>query len=390
MTSRNAKFFNGKLSTHSPNVVATAPKPRKESKRFRNAKRPRHKLPVTLVSSATAALIGVSILPTVWPSYQTVSTDLKRTVSRQPIRTLEGHSSWVYAIALSPDGKTLVSGSYDGQIKIWDLPSGALRQTLQAHVDAIEALVISPDGRFLVSGSWDNRVKVWDLKTLNVLYTFAGHRDDVKAIAISADGKWLASGGADRTVHVWRVDTGQERFTWRHPAWVKTLAFSPDSDQVVIGGYDGGITVQSLHSNPVPQTWTGHRQAIWAVAFSPDGQTLASGGADGAIKLWRMVGGGMQKSFAAHHETVSSLAWSPDGRYLVSSSTDRSIKVWNVHTGEIVNRWIGHRKPIWSLAVSPDSWMIASGSSDQTIKLWSPFGASFDAGGATQYDPAVF
>ena len=393
MASRNIDLHNGKRPTPAPSdatPVMNPRQPRRKSKPLGSKKRPRRQLPVTLVSTAAAVLVGVSILPTLWPVYQMVSTGVESTVSRHPIRTLKGHSSWVYAIASSPDGKTLVSGSYDGQIMIWDVPSGELRQKLNAHADAVEALAITPDGRFLVSGSWDNRVKVWNLNTLEILHTFEGHRDDVKAVSISADGQWVASGGTDSTVRVWGLETGYERLTWHRSAWVKALAFSPDSEHLIIGSYDGSIVAQSLHASSSAETWADHGEAVWAVAFSPDGQRLASGSADGVIKLWHMADGAMHKTFAAHDETVSSLGWSPDGHYLVSSSTDGSIKVWNADTGEIMNHWMGHHKPIWALAVCPAEWTIATGSSEPTIKLWSPFGDRFGAGGSTHYESTVF
>src|SRR5437763_1578236 len=95
------------------------------------------------------------------------------------------HLSNVQALAISPDGKTLASGSEDETIKLWSLPEGALLQTLEGHRNGILALAISPDGKTLASGGWDKTIKLWSLPEGALLQTLEGHRDAIFALAIS-------------------------------------------------------------------------------------------------------------------------------------------------------------------------------------------------------------
>ncbi|TVU54434.1 MAG: hypothetical protein EA414_07265, partial [Arthrospira sp. PLM2.Bin9] len=88
------------------------------------------------------------------------------------IRTLTGHSSWVLAVAITPDGKQAVSASYDNTLKLWDLATGSERATLTGHSYSVEAVAITPDGKQAVSASDDNTLKLWDLATGLELATF--------------------------------------------------------------------------------------------------------------------------------------------------------------------------------------------------------------------------
>jgi WD40 repeat protein len=137
---------------------------------------------LTLTAVVTAAGIGWSRSLS---ESETTLSQFKPGLLTQYSSSFKDNSGWIYAIALSPDGKTLASGSYRGIIKIWNLQTAKLLYTLKAHTDAIESLAISPDGNLLASGSWDNRIKLWNLKTGILINTLKGHADDVKAISIS-------------------------------------------------------------------------------------------------------------------------------------------------------------------------------------------------------------
>lgn len=81
------------------------------------------------------------------------------------VRTLTGHANWVFSVAISPDGQTLVSSSADKTIKIWQLATGKLLNTLAGHLEWVRSVAISPDGQLIVSGSDDNSIKIWHLAT---------------------------------------------------------------------------------------------------------------------------------------------------------------------------------------------------------------------------------
>ena len=348
------------------------------------------------IASAISLLVGMNglgILAKTRLSSGPIASALRRFVS---VRTLEAHPSWVYALAISPVGKTLASGSYDGTIQLWNMSTGELLRTLSAHADAIESLAISPDGQLLASASWDNQIKLWRLETGQLVDTLSGHQDDVKALAFSPNGNILASGGADRSLKLWNLQSGEEVNTLPETAWVRSVAFSPDGRLLASGGEDGSVKIWQLSDQPgsaqvLPvQTLGGHARAVWSVAFSPvhrDTQesedlstigtlananyTLASSSADGEIQLWSLPQGQRLHTIAGHTRGVRSVAFSPDGQTLASGSYDRSIKLWNTGTGQLLGQLSGHAKSVWSVAFSPDGQTLASSSSDATLKLWS-------------------
>ena len=119
------------------------------------------------------------------------------------IRTLTEHKSYVRSVAISADGQTLASGSWDKTIKLWNLKTGDLLRTLTEHKNSVWSVAISADGQTLASGSADHTIKLWNLKTGDLLRTLTGHKDFVWSVAISADGQTLASGSRDHTIKLW-------------------------------------------------------------------------------------------------------------------------------------------------------------------------------------------
>lgn len=122
----------------------------------------------------------------------------------QPLYTLMGHSHIVRSLAISGDGKLLVSGSRDQTIKIWHLATGELIRTLKGHQDEVCTISLSPDEQIIASGSADKTIKLWHLATGELLATFIGHTDTVTAVTFTASGEMLVSGSLDKTIKIWQ------------------------------------------------------------------------------------------------------------------------------------------------------------------------------------------
>uniref|UniRef100_UPI00187E14E7 WD40 repeat domain-containing protein n=1 Tax=Tolypothrix sp. LEGE 11397 TaxID=2777971 RepID=UPI00187E14E7 len=140
------------------------------------------------------------------------------------LHTLNGHTESVFALAFSPDGKYIVSGSTDRTLKLWDT-NGKLLHTLNGHTQLISALAFSPDGKYIVSSSADSTLRLWDING-KLLHTFNGHTSFVLALAFSPDGKYIVSGSDDSTLRLWLGGNWQDWLKigcdrlYNHPALV--------------------------------------------------------------------------------------------------------------------------------------------------------------------------
>ena len=284
---------------------------------------------------------------------------------------LEGHDDTVRSISISPDGKTLASGSSDKTIKLWDVETGREIRTLPGHDDWVRSISFSPDGQTLASGSSDKTIKLWDVETGAEIRTLPGHDRQVLSVSFSPDGQTLASGSSDNTIKLWDVETGAEIRTLEgHDEEVNSVSFSPDGQTLASGSYDKTIKLWDVETGAEIRTLEGHDEEVNSVSFSPDGQTLASGSLDKTIKLWDVETGAEIRSLSGHDEEVNSVSFSPDGQTLASGSYDRTIKLWDVETGAEIRTLPGHDRQVLSVSFSPDGQTLASGSYDRTIKLW--------------------
>lgn len=281
------------------------------------------------------------------------------------------HSDCVNAVAWSPDGRRIASGSSDKQVEVWDTSNGGQIFIYRGHSAAVNAVAWSPDGQDIASGGGERSVSVWMADNGILLFSYSGHSDTVAGVAWSPDGQYIASASADKTIHVWvPTDRGRRLATYSfHTDAVYGVAWSPDGRYIASVGADKTLQVWDTTGRQL-FVCQGHTATVHAVAWSPDGQRVTSGGADSLIQIWDGTSGTHLLTCRGQSNWICALAWSPDGRYIASGSRDNTARIWDAATGELVYTYRGHAAAVSAVAWSSDGTRIASGGMDNTVHIW--------------------
>ncbi len=340
------------------------------------------------------ALSTFNIACTNRPS-STKAESLPKPVSKQqPINqvifTLSGHSESVQAIAITPNGETLVSGSYDNTVKLWNLKTGKLIKTLEGHKEAVTSVAITPDGQILASGSNDNTVKVWDSKSGELLRTLDTNKAAVTSIIINPDGENLISANTNKTIKFWNLKTGELQRTLK--AETVSLAISADGKTLFSGNNDGTIQLFDSFTGKLLKTLTPPKSedaysdfqkasAVSSLAVSNDGKTLVNSGYDDShqsiketdgknIKVWNLETGKLVQNFSVGIGGIDTVAISPDGKTFASGGYAYEISLWDIETGKKLRTLSAKQGGVNAIAFSQDGKTIVSSSGNKSIKVW--------------------
>lgn len=259
--------------------------------------------------------------------------------------TMRAHTDMVTAIATPIDNSDMiVTSSRDKSIILWHLTKddktyGVPRRRLTGHSHFVQDVVLSSDGQFALSGSWDGELRLWDLAAGTSARRFVGHTKDVLSVAFSVDNRQIVSASRDRTIKLWNT-LGECKYTIQdadaHSDWVSCVRFSPNNLQptIVSASWDRTVKVWNLTNCKLRATLAGHGGYVNTVAVSPDGSLCASGGKDGVILLWDLAEGKRLYSLDAG-AIIHALCFSPN-RYWLCAATEQSIKIWDLESKSIV------------------------------------------------------
>uniref|UniRef100_A0A0C9RIB3 TSA: Wollemia nobilis Ref_Wollemi_Transcript_18618_1346 transcribed RNA sequence n=1 Tax=Wollemia nobilis TaxID=56998 RepID=A0A0C9RIB3_9CONI len=302
--------------------------------------------------------------------------------------TMEGHTDMVTAIATPIDNSDMiVSASRDKSILLWHLTKdtdtyGVPRRRLTGHSHFVQDVVLSSDGQFALSGSWDAELRLWDLNTGATTRRFVGHGKDVLSVAFSLDNRQIVSASRDRTIKLWNT-LGECKYTIQsdpegHSNWISCVRFSPSASNptIVSGSWDRTVKVWNLTNCKLKSTLVGHAGYVNTVAVSPDGSLCASGGKDGVTMLWDLAEGKRLYSLDAG-DIIHALCFSPN-RYWLCAATQQSVKIWDLENkstvAELRPDFIPTKKAqipyCTSLSWSADGSTLFSGYTDGKIRVW--------------------
>jgi cytochrome c len=279
---------------------------------------------------------------------------------------LRGHGGPVRALAISPDGQTAVTGSFDSTAIRWSLARNAAEQVLRFHADAVNAVVLLRDGRAATAGA-DGRIAIWTPGNAEPDAVLEGHTAPIAALAASPDGTTLASASWDQTVRLWPLAGGAARVLEGHTQNVNGVAFAPDGRTLVSVSYDQSVRIWPLSGASAP-TVVAMPSPLNAVAVGADGEIVA-GGADGKLYFLNAAGAPVGE-IAAGPKPVISIAISPDGALVAAASIGGSVAVIDRKTRSLARTLVGPGLPVWSVAFLPDSRTLLTGGSDNIVRRW--------------------
>jgi WD40 repeat protein len=273
-------------------------------------------------------------------------------------------SEEVKSIAFSPDGKLLAIGIDNGTLGLWQLADKKLT-TIKAHQTTISKVLFTPNGQKLVTGSSDGKAVLWSLDGKK-LVTFNRGKDGVRGLAISGDGKLLATGGNNKKIELWNLD-GKKLKNIAAGNSIIAMAFSPDHKIIAAASWDKVVKLYSLDGKDLG-TLAGHKEAVWAIAWSPDTKILATASRDNSVKLWKLQNP-LVTVLRDHQENLKKVAISPNGKIIATTAWDYAINLWQ-RDGTLLRSLKGHESGVNSVVFSPDGQYLATGSWDKTIKIW--------------------
>lgn len=307
----------------------------------------------------------------------------------------------IVCLAVSRDGRRALTGTYAGDVCLWDVQKGALIRSFEGHGRCVQQVAFSPDGRHGLSGAEDGAIRLWDLETGKQVRRFNEAGVRIMCIAFSPDGKTFASGSADYTkehegsLTLW--DINSDKRLRRLPAetgWITKVLFAPDGRRLVAIDGSAGIGVWDVESGELVYQFRGFPSTASRIALSRDSRFLVSGhGAKSkregvwhdpencVLRLWDLEHPTKPAQvFQGHSGPIVAVDFSADGRLLLSASSgrhdaqgfikteDRTIRLWDVESGRELCRYAAGER-INTAAFAPDGRSFLSGGSDM-LRLW--------------------
>ncbi|KIK32547.1 hypothetical protein CY34DRAFT_101229 [Suillus luteus UH-Slu-Lm8-n1] len=320
------------------------------------------------------------------------TTKTKETSAITPRQKFEGHTEWVWSIIHLPDGQRVMTGSYDGSLRMWDVKSGKqIGNDWRDGESKVYGIALSPDGKKVVSASEDGAVRLWDIDTCKIITKWMGHKDTVKPVCWSPDGRRVLSGSEDGTARQWDVELekGESIIASKfegHTDSVIGAIHLPGGQRIITCSVDDSLRVWNVKSGKqIGDDWKD--SGVRSIALSPDGKKVVSGGVDGAVRLWDIETCKVIKKWTGHTNGVGSVCWSRDGQRVLSGSNDGTARQWDVDSGETILEPVeiipasietGH-ETVLAVVYSPDTTFIATGGRDSldtgesiehSVKIW--------------------
>lgn len=286
----------------------------------------------------------------------------------KPLKILSKHDGGVTALAFSPDGKTMISGSEDKTIILWNTINWENSKPLTGHTNAINSISFLSSGSRFYSGG-DYTVRSWNMRGIELDAT-KGPTTHIWSVAVKRDSSQWIAGSFEKNIKLYDYKTGKASNLPAHSKSVLAVTYSPDGKLMASGSLDETILIWNTDNYKVIDTLRGHGGNIFCVSFSHNGKYLASSSKDNTVRLWDVNSGKLLRTFRGHTDAVFTVAFCNDDNYLASGSVDKNAIVWEICNGEQLATLSGHSQAVNEVAFHPSGKLLASASIDKTIAIW--------------------
>lgn len=287
------------------------------------------------------------------------------------LRVFAGHTGAVHGVAISPDTSLVATAGQDGEVRVWETATGEVRWRSEEAGGKARAVAFSPNGRRVAAGSDRGRTCLWEAQAGKLLCEFEGHKGAVSSLAFDAVGHQLVTGSWDQTARIWDLDTTKERRRLQgHSDVIDAVAWSHDGTRLVTAGGDNVARVWDATTGKELVVLEGHDEGILAAAFAPDGRAVATAGHDGSVRLWDPATGKERGQLAGHKGAVMALAFFPGGKRLATAGADGTARAWDLATTSVARSYAGQADDVSVLAMSRDGKTLLTAGEDGTARVW--------------------
>ncbi len=259
----------------------------------------------------------------------------------------------------------------DKTARIWDVATGEPLTEPLAHDKIVKHAEFSPDGKTVLTASYDGSARLWDSQSGKALGAPLQHSDKVISAHFSPDGSRVVTASFDQTARVWNAKSGQPTGKpLLHGWWVWSACFSPDGRRVATISQDRTARVWDADSGAPVTPPLVHENLPTAVQFSPDGKYIITAANDEAARIWDASTGNLVTEPLRHAGRITSAQFSPDGQRVLTGSLDGTARLWDSHIGLPLSEPLRHGSKVLTAQFTPDGKKVLTVSSDGSMKIW--------------------
>ncbi len=305
--------------------------------------------------------------------------------NRTQDKVFRGHEDWTWTTDISPDGQLVASGSgplrlsddrddYDTTVRIWDVETSAEVRTLRGHTNTVDSVKFTADGAFLLSSSWDGTIKRWDVITGQLLTTYGENLPDmgeVFMIDIMPGDSEFISASSDGILRLWNIDTGEVIRTYEgHEGAINGVFINALGTRMVSAGNDATIRLWDIENGDELNQYIGHEDTANYARLSPDETFIISTSWDDTVRMWDTESGEEVRRFVGHTGNTFGIDITNDGQIMLTTSSDTTVRMWDIESGEELNRFEQHTDWIQEVFFNNDETFAISAGQDNALRKW--------------------